>query len=201
LLIDVFTAFGLIATSFAVTNFDNLALLVSWLLGARGRWAPVFVGHLVGMGVLLLLAWSFGIGAELLPVRYVGYLGVIPIGLGLKGLYDLAREGPGGEGAPVGSNVAVRPLSIAATQIANGVDTVLVFGPLLAETEAGTDLVMVAGFVAMALLWFGLARFLEGRVARLFFLARYAHWVAPIVLIGVGLYILDNTATDVLPGE
>ncbi len=60
---------------------------------------------------------------------------------------------------------------------------------------------MIGGFVVMTFVWFGLARLLESHAARLTVLERYGHWVAPIVLILVGLYILDNTSTDVLLGE
>ncbi len=201
-MLEVMTALGLIAISFAATNFDNLALLVSWLLAGTDDARRVLMGHLIGMGVLLALSVAFGEGADRLPLEYVGYLGVIPILMGLRGLHAVARR-PGDE-ASDGSEIERRgagPLAIAATQVANGVDTVLVLGPLLADSEQGADLVMIGGFVAMVLIWFGLARLLEVRAARLRILHRYGDWLAPLVLIVVGLYILDNTATDVLLGD
>ena len=63
------------------------------------------------------------------------------------------------------------------------------------------DLVVVIWFVLMTFVWFGLARFLERHAARLAILERYGHWVAPIVLILVGLYILADTSTDILIGN
>ena len=60
---------------------------------------------------------------------------------------------------------------------------------------------MIVGFTAMVLIWFALARFLEARASRLRVLERYGEWLAPVVLVAVGLYILDNTATDVIAGE
>jgi cadmium resistance protein CadD (predicted permease) len=196
---ELLIALGLLAGSFAATNIDNLALLVGWLLAGRGRNRQILVGHLLGMLTILVLTVAFGMGANLLPVEYVGYLGVIPVSLVLKGLYDLSRSRSDTKDDAVREHVA--PLSIAATQVANGVDTVLVFGPLLADSESNIDLVVVIGFVAMTFAWFGLARFLEHHASRLTILERYGHWVAPIVLIIVGLYILDNTSTDVLPGN
>jgi cadmium resistance protein CadD (predicted permease) len=191
----------LVATSFAATNVDNLALLVGWLVTGRTHREQVFAGHLLGMLALLLLSFGFGLGAELFPVRYVGVLGVVPFLLGLNGLRNLVRA-QGAAESPVASAGALSlPLSIASTQLANGVDTVLVFGPLLADSESGVDLVMIVGFVGMALVWYGLARLLERQATRLSGLERYGHWLAPIVLIGVGFYILDNTVTDVVPGD
>jgi cadmium resistance protein CadD (predicted permease) len=198
---DVLIALGLFASSFAATNVDNLALLVGWLLAGRGRSRQILIGHLVGMLALLLLTVAFGIGANLIPLQYVGYLGVIPIALGLKGLYELSRGSGEIESAHDVASAHTNPLSIAATQVANGVDTVLVFGPLLGDSELGVDFILVGGFIVMTFVWFGLARFLESHAARLTLLERYGHWIAPIVLILVGLYILDNTSTDVLLGE
>ena len=201
-MLEILTALGLIAVSFAATNFDNLALLVSWLL-ARGHGArQVLVGHLVGMGVLLGIAIAFGAGAEQLPLEYVGFLGVIPILMGVRGLYGVARRpSREAEGAVRIERSSAGPLAIAATQVANGVDSVLVLGPLLADSEQGADVVMIAAFAAMVLIWFALARFLEARASRLRVLERYGEWLAPVVLVAVGLYILDNTATDVIAGE
>ena len=197
---EALTGLLLIASSFAATNFDNLALLVGWLLEGREGRRAVLHGHLLGMAALLALSLAFGFGANLVPVEYIGYCGVLPIALGLRGLYANFRAGsaPADE-RPASASTRSRPLSIAATQIANGVDTVLVFGPLLADSETGVDLVMIVGFFGMAIAWFQLARLLQTNAARLGVLERYGHWVAPIVLIVVGFYILADTATDVVP--
>jgi cadmium resistance protein CadD (predicted permease) len=197
---DVLIAVGLFASSFAATNVDNLALLVGWLLSGQGRRRPIFIGHLLGMLAVLLLSLAFGLGANLIPIRYVGYLGVIPIGLGLKGLYELLRKGADRDATSNGTTMPATPLAIAATQVANGLDTVLVFGPLLGDSSSGVDLMLVGGFAVMTLVWFRLARFLEYHASRLVVLERYGHWISPIVLILVGLYILTDTITDGLVG-
>lgn len=151
------------------------------------------------MAMLLALATTFGYGANIIPVHHVGYLGLIPIALGLRGLYGLIRADGTVEARLASSKGQNLVLSIALTQVANGVDTVLVFGPLLADSRTGLDYVMMVGFVGMALLWFALARVLERNAGRLRLLDRYGHWIAPIVLIVVGLYILADTPTDVFP--
>ena len=51
---------------------------------------------------------------------------------------------------------------------------------------------MIASFVAMVLNWFELARLLEVRAARLRILQRYGEWLAPVVLIVVGLFLFDQ---------
>jgi cadmium resistance protein CadD (predicted permease) len=161
----------------------------------------ILAGYLLGMLALLIVACAFGLGAKLLPDRHIGYLGVIPIALGLRGFYELFRARSGTEGTSVPRADHAIVLSIATTQLANGIDTVLVFGPLLADSELGVDLVMIGGFLVMVLIWFQLARFLGTHASRIEIIERYSHWISPIVLILIGFYILDNTATDMLPGE
>jgi hypothetical protein len=56
---EVLTVIGLIAGSFAATNFDNLALLVGWLLSDRGAPRRVLAGHLAGMASLLVLSFAW----------------------------------------------------------------------------------------------------------------------------------------------
>jgi cadmium resistance protein CadD (predicted permease) len=53
----------------------------------------------------------------------------------------------------------------------------------------------------MVFAWFGLARFLETHASRIEAIERYGHWISPIVLIVIGFYILDNTASDLAPGH
>jgi cadmium resistance protein CadD (predicted permease) len=198
--LETLTAMGLIAASFAATNVDNLALLTGWLVSARGRSRQILTGHLLGMFVLLVLSIGFALAASLMPIAWIGFLGVIPIAIGLKELYVLSRAASEAEAVGVPGSEFVRPLSIATTQVANGVDTILVFGPLFADSLMTIDFVILAGFIAMSFLWFGLARILGNHAARFEVIERYGHWIAPIVMVVVGLYILDNTRTDVFPG-
>ena len=200
---ETLTALGLIAASFAATNFDNLAFLTSRLLAARVRSRQILIGHLLGMFVLLALSCGFGLTASLVPIEWIGFLGVIPIALGLmelKQLYGLSRTGSGIEATGVPQGGPALPLSIAMTQVANGVDTILVFGPLFADSKMTIDFVILVGFLVMTLLWFGLARILGSHAARFKVIGRYGQWIAPIVMILVGFYILNDTRTDVFPG-
>jgi cadmium resistance protein CadD (predicted permease) len=187
--------------SFAATNIDNLAMLVSWLLSGRGDPQKIFSGYLIGMLGLLIFAYVFQLGAALIPAHFVGYLGLIPMALGFKGVYELlrAKRDPAIE-REASRNEAII-FAVAMTQFANGMDTVLVFGPLLADSESGVDFAMVGGFIVMVLAWFRLARFLETRASKIPMIERYGHWISPVLLIVIGFYILDNTSTDLLPGE
>jgi len=197
-LTDALTAVGLVLGSFVSTNVDNLVLLVGWLSTRRAGTRSILLGYCLGMSALLALAFGFGLAANLIPIELIGYLGVVPIALGLKLLADRWRKR---EHTAVGTleTGGALSLAVATTQLANGVDTVLVFAPLLADSSARIDFLIVVSFGLIALMWFGLARTLSTRAARLESFERFGEWVAPLVMIGIGLYILTNTASDVLP--
>ncbi len=72
-----------------------------------------------------------------------------------------------------------------------------VFGPLFADSKMAIDYVILGGFVAMTFVWFGLARILGRHATRFKWIERYGQWIAPIVMIAVGFYILADTGTDV----
>jgi len=48
--------------------------------------------------------------------------------------------------------------------------------------------------------WFGVARLLALHASRLKYVTLAGQWIAPVVMILVGIYILDNTATDLVAG-
>ena len=122
--------------------------------------------------------------------------------LGIKKLWELWRrsEGISDDSLPVeGTGTLV--FSIAATQVGNGADTIVVFVPLLADTASDLDPLIAFSFVVAALIWFVVSRFLAQKARDLALIGRYGDYMAPIVMIAVGLYILNNTATDLLPGH
>ena len=91
--------------------------------------------------------------------------------------------------------------SVAVAQISNGVDTVLVFSPLVADSRTEIDFSIAAAFIVVTCLWFGLAKFLCFHVSQLEPITRIGRYISPLVMIIVGLYILDNTATDLIAGD
>lgn len=190
------TLFGVVALAFASTNLDNLLLLVGWQLGGAVPPGRLFAGYALGMAGVLVIAVLIGLVGYLFPLGYLGYLGVIPILLGLKLL--VANLGRTGDGPSDAVSAAGSLLAVATTQVSNGVDTVLVFAPLLADSQLIFDAEIAVLFLVLVCLWFVLARVLSRHASRLPLIERLGHWLAPLVMIGVGLYILGNTATDMV---
>lgn len=193
---------SIVATAYAATNLDNLVLLVGWLLAARISTRQVFAGYLVGMSLILIISVVIGLAGYFFPTEYLGYLGSIPILLGMKMLADLWRRRDGETGVASASTIPGAAASgIALTMLSNGVDSVLVFAPLLADSNANIDILIAVAFLLMVCLWFKLAIYATSHASRVSAIQAAGEWLAPIVMIIVGLYILDNTITDITPGS
>ena len=193
---------GLTVVGFVATNIENLVLLVAWQIAPESRAGLIFVGYALAMTALMSLCFMIALSAAFVPVEYLGFLGVAPLALGVKKLWELWRrkEGMSDESLPVeGAGSVV--LSVGLTQSGNGVNTIVVFIPLLADTASDLDLLIAFCFAAVALIWFAASRFLAQKVRSLALIGRYGDYIAPLVMMAVGLYILSNTATDLLPGH
>jgi cadmium resistance protein CadD (predicted permease) len=87
----------------------------------------------------LLASLAFGLSANAIPVNYIGYLGLVPILQGLKLLADQLRGRSQGLSSQDTGGFSVG--AIATTWFSNSVDTMLVFAPLLADSNATTDVI------------------------------------------------------------
>jgi cadmium resistance protein CadD (predicted permease) len=192
---EAFEVAGVALAAFASTNLDNLLLLT--VLQGQGRQSKpaVFVGY-VGAIVAIVLAGLVATRlAEALPVDKVGYLGLVPIAMGL---YRLVRSHGGDPAAPAR---ALSAGAVATLTIANGGDTVAVFLPLFAETAESLTFVLAATIVGAAVLWFVVSKAIAERAWVRRTLPRVERWLVPALLIAVGIYILLNSATDTMPGD
>ncbi len=180
--------------TYAGTAMDNLLMLtVLRATGVQPR--AIATGFLVGNAIVLAIC-AAGTGlALLLPPHYLGYLGIVPVGLGVAGLVSALRPQTGQSTSQGRSDTG----GIATLQIASSFDTVAAFLPLFADTDRPYGLVIAAGFAAMSLLWLVASRYLasiRGVTAALRPIERFAR---PVVLILVGLFVLANTRLDVEP--
>ena len=174
------------------TNLDNLAVLFG-LIVVMGRRRPV-VGFAVAQTVVLLLATAVAIGLShsTYPTT-IGYLGIVPLALGVRGIW-LQMSGRGKtDTQPQGAVISVVLLFLSLS-----IDTFAVMTPLLAESSASYRWAGLFGAVTAACLLTGVAAW--GAPKAKLFAPRMARLdrIAPYIMVAVGLYILLNTGTDAL---
>lgn len=189
------TIIALVAGSYAATNIDNLTILVSWMLAGKISFAGIARGYAMATIAVLALSIILGLSSNVMPVELIGYLGVIPIGLGIYTLIGQIRGGSQPTEADTGNGAA---LGIAATLTANSTDSIIIFSPLLADSQATIDLYIASAFVVVAAIWFWLAKVASQHAAKLNAVTKVAGWIAPFIMIFAGIYILMNTVTDVV---
>lgn len=181
------------------TNIENVVVAVAAFCNSRTPASALGIGFVVGLVFLLAVSWLTGLVAGLLPPRFLGYLGVIPIALGLREFFRQKAPLPEQADSADYAGLLQSTTTVALLMVANGVDTIAVFAPLIAESEATDRLVLTVGYVCASLMlgWFCVQLCTYPRVAAP--IERYGSRVAPFLMIGIGVYILLNTGTDTLP--
>ena len=185
---------GLAAGAFVGTNIDNAAVTVAMVAAAPAERAKrIALGQLIGF--VLLVIGSIGMAALLYDIstRVIGLLGLVPLALGLRGLFLLRHE----EGRSRVSRRAIGSGLVAATVITIGAggDNLAVYIPLF----------RVAGFAGTAetLLVFALGEVL----LTLFVLRAGGHprvrhavtaigvFAAPLLYCAIGILVLVEAGT------
>ncbi len=183
------------AVAFASTNVDDIFVLLGFFADPAFRARQVIIGQYLGIGTLVAVSIVCSLIALLIPPVYIGILGLLPIGMGVKKLWE-ARRGSAEdtEGTHPAPGVH-KVLAVAAVTIANGGDNIGVYVPLFATRALDERLAIVAVFAVMTALWCLVAHSLINHPALGPPLRRYGQRLLPWVLIGVGISILLENDT------
>ena len=185
------------AAAFVSTNIDNLLMLSALLAMSAVRPLPIVTGFLLTTVIVIGAALLIARLGDLVDTRYVGLLGLIPIALGLRGLLTLMRKK-----ARPATTQDVRPgmWRTAAVILPLSGDSVAVYVPLIADTSPGLDVVVAITLLVAAAVLAGVAQLMVSRPG----LSSRVGWLGarlmPWLMIGVGIYVLADTPTDVFPG-
>lgn len=192
---------GTIATAiglFAATNiYDIVVLTVLFLASARGAlpgW-KVVVGQYLGFATLVAISVIAAAGLTVIPDKWVGLLGLIPLMIGLYGLIRTLKNR--GDNDDEESISAVGLLGVAGITIANGADNISLYTPVFRTSPVGDTVITIVVFFVLVALWCLVARFVGTNRTVTEVLERVEHWLVPAVFIGLGLFILIESG--VLP--
>ena len=184
---------GIGLVTFLSTSVDNLGTLVLFFAASEARPRAVCAGYLATACGVGAVAWATSQLSLFIPPAWLGYLGIVPIGLGLRSIRGLRRSGPGAVAPPKAS----RAWDVALVTAAQSADNLVVYAALFADSAARLDPILFATLAAAAALWCGLGFWLGRRSPLAGSLQRAARFVLPVLLIAVGAYICLDTATDV----
>lgn len=194
---ELLLALGAAAASFLASSLDNFILLVGMLahpgLSRRG----VAAGYVLAVAAVAITAFVVGASASLVPPAWLGYLGLVPLSLGL---WHAIRPliGSGRQNEPDPAAVVGGFISAIGVTLASSADSLMVYMALFADTSAGLDLPALATIVVCAVLWVAAAELAVGHRAIGELARRSAPYLVPLLMILLGLYILLDTSTDVI---
>ena len=205
---SVVSLLGASLVLFAATNLDDLLLLVVIASDRRRHYPPaaVLAGQIVGFGGILLISLLGFWSGLVVPDPWMGCLGLLPLALGLRQLWDLGarRRGsdddshPGFLGHPeqepaFPSSWRRTTVKVAALTLANGSDNVSVYLPLFARlSPVGLAITLIAFGVGLVGLW-GLAQWLSHHDLWQHRIQTLGPRVSPLVLIALGLWLLKGS--------
>lgn len=184
---------GQAAGLFAVTNVDDIVILA--LFFARGAGHPgaarrVVVGQYLGFVATLVVAIAAAFGATFLPESAIGYLGLLPLALGVKAAWRAWKHQSDGAEEPAAKEGGPGAMEVTAVTLANGGDNIGVYVPVFATAGAGGTTVYAIVFLVLVALWCFAGRFFATRPVVAEALSRWGHVILPVVLVGIGLLIL-----------
>ena len=205
LILTILSALG----SFIVTNIDDIFVLMllfsqasSQAKASNGRTVKgnriypkdIVIGQYLGFALLVLISLLATFGVTLIPDRWVGLLGLIPIYLGVK-LFIKGEDED--EGAILSSLNKFNKfyLSVAFITFANGGDNIGIYVPFFSTLNNNQLVITVVTFFIMVAVWC----LIGYRLARVRYvsetLEKYGRWVIPIVFIGLGFYIMAENGS------
>ena len=240
--------------SYVATNADDLVVLMNFfteatLANSTLKVRHIFVGQYLGFVVILAISLiGYGISYAV-PVEMLGFLGFLPMILGIKGVIEILleeyrkttiaiddvipmddistieletiryRNDSNGE---VQSEITLRPaeplpepsptterkrkilrlfsfcfnlqtLKIASITLANSADNIAVYTPLFAQASKWQIGVYIIIFLVMVLVWLLFCYFFINFRPVLSIAQKYAHYIVPLVFIGIGIYIVVSS--------
>jgi cadmium resistance protein CadD (predicted permease) len=173
---------------FAVTDVDDLFVLVAFLADTRFTTRQVILGQYLGIALLVGASLTFSLISLVLDPAVVGLLGVIPVALGCKKAIELWR-GEDAEAAPSAPRFG-NVLWVATVTMANGGDNIGVYTPIFATSTPSTKGIVIAVFALMTAVWISVAFWLFNHRTLGAPIRRFGNIITPAVMMGIGAYVL-----------
>lgn len=191
---DIATTNALVGIAlYCATNVDDLFILLAFFADPRFRAGQVVAGQCIGMAVLVALSIAAAMLALIVPVEYIGLMGLVPIGMGLNQLLASSQD-PEAADCPNTSG-SRRTLAVAAVTIANGGDNISAYVPYFAVQSYAQMAVAVVIFAAMTVLWCLASYWLVTHPRMGAPLRRSGHRLLPWVLIAVGIWVIHEAGS------
>jgi cadmium resistance transport/sequestration family protein len=191
-------------TAFTATNIDDILILTIFFAQVDSKFRPrhILIGQYLGFALLILASLPGYFGGLIIDHKWIGLLGLLPIAIGIKHLFQkneevtvqtcaISEQGK----LPL---IAPQTYHVAAVTFANGGDNIGIYIPLFASSNAVSLSITIATFLVMIAVWCYAAYQFSTHPAIAKFLSQYSDAIVPFVLIALGVYILYESKTYLL---
>lgn len=194
----------LAVTAFLATNIDDLFIIVVFFTRKDVTKTSVVIGQYIGILVLITISILSIIFKFIIPSTYIAFLGLIPIFLGMRKLWNLIQGSNEDEKTIIKTKLNSdenskttnsNTLQVSAITFANGGDNLGVYIPLFLSMETLQVGLTCLIFMVMTGFWCILGYFMVNNNVVGNKLESYGHWIFPWVLILIGVGILLGSGT------
>jgi cadmium resistance protein CadD (predicted permease) len=192
--LDFPTLVGIGIAAYVSTNIDDLFILMIFFATPRLPSFQIVLGQYVGMGSLMVVSLAGSFVTLLLPRSLIGLIGLFPIAIGIKELLEL-RKKENEDDEKISKKLQRKKihmpfLTVAAITFSGG-EEIGIYAALFATNN---DVVAIITLILVVMVLTALWCFLANYLVKHSFLAdvfrRIGSRVLPLVLIGLGIYIL-----------
>ncbi|HDR4559667.1 quaternary ammonium transporter [Bacillus cereus] len=196
--------------AFATTNIDDIFILLALFSQVRAevirkegiavrekakiKKLYIVIGQYFGFSLIIFLSIIGSLSSFFIPVSWIGLLGFVPIYMGVKGLLSL-RSNKNNE---VIDNVSGSIFKVASITLANGADNISIYIPMLASQTLEANIITLIIFFSMIAILCFISYILIRTPILAKALEKNGHIIVPIVLIGLGIFILFRSDTIAL---
>jgi cadmium resistance protein CadD (predicted permease) len=208
---DFVSLIGIGAAAFVATNIDDIVVLIVIFSSSTFPVRDIVIGQYLGIGSLIAISALGSLLALVVPSYIVGLMGLVPIAIGIKELFE-TRSNKDRIEEERGEEVSKKKLlqqhekkigtshhphfsflAVAAVTISNGGDNIGIYTPLFASYNSPLEVItLISVFMTMTAVWCAIGYYLVRYPLLEKRIRRFGHVVLPFVLIGLGLYILAD---------
>lgn len=183
---------GAAVCAFLASNIDGFAILLGLFSSGKFRAREIVAGHFVGLTVQLLLCAAGTLLAFSIPVPISGLIGILPILLGIRRLWNTCEESglsrPSKRDVPSGTLGRCIFISIIATS--TGADNACMYLAAFTGRSHTAILAAVSTLFLMMTVCCFIAYCAVNRLASRTTIGRYVDRMSPALMVGLGLAFL-----------
>lgn len=194
--------------SFIVTNLDDLLILILFFSKnkKKSQVYSIVIGQYIGFTMIILASLPGFVGGLIIPKEWIGFLGLVPLIIGIKSLFDQPDNNPNIQlTEPIFNTtfwiIDIRRylnstvLYVASITLANGGDNIGIYLSLFSQRNLLDLTIILIIFYCLVALWCCLAYWLVKHPIIAKLLIKYGSVITPFVLIILGIFIFIDSGT------